>query len=80
MDNLNFDILSLNVRCLGDHTKGRKIFIAQKARLTQKGLFFYKKPIVCKNMNRYRQISLVVIGSVFFSHGKSDARLVLIAF
>ena len=61
MDDLNFDILSLNVRGLGDHKKGEIYSITLRSTSHAKGLFFYKKPTVCKRMNRYGQISLVMV-------------------
>ena len=61
MDDLDFDILSLNVRGLGDHTKRRKIFNYAKKHVSRKGVIFCKKPILCKRMNRYGQTSLVVV-------------------
>ena len=54
MDDLDIDILSLNVRGLGDHTKRRNIFNYAKKHA-------YKQPTVCKGINRYGQTSLVVV-------------------
>ena len=61
--------------------KGERHSITLKSTSHAKGLFFYKKPTVCNRMNRYGQTSLVVVQvHMFFLHGKSDARGILIAF
>ena len=41
--------------------KGERYSITLKSTSHAKGLFFYKKPTVCKRMNRYGQTSLVVV-------------------
>ena len=43
MDDLDFDILSLNVRGLGDHTKRRKIFNYTKKHVSRKGVIFLQE-------------------------------------
>ena len=74
MDDLDFDILSLNVRGLGDHTKGERYSVMLKISSHAKGLFFYKKSTVCKRMNRYGQTSLVVVQVLCSSRMESQTR------
>ena len=61
MDDLDFDILSLNVRGLGDHTKTRKIFNYAKKHVSRKGVIFQQETHSVQKMNRYGQTSLVVV-------------------
>ena len=81
MDDLDFDILSLNVRGLGDHTKRRKIFNYAKKHISRKGVIFLQEThSVQKDEQVWTNQFGCGTGSVFFLHGKSDARGVLIAF
>ena len=81
MDDLDFDILSLNVRGLSDHTKRQKIFNYTKKHVSGKGVIFLQET---HSVQRDEQVWTNQFGcgtgSVFFSHGKSDARGILIAF
>ena len=81
MYDLDFDILSLNVRGLGDHTKRRKIFNYIKKHVSRNGVIFLQEThSVQKDEQVWTNQFGCGTGSVFFSHGKSDARGVLIAF
>ena len=81
MDDLHFDILSLNVRGLGDHAKRRKIFNYAKKHVSHKGVIFLQEThSVQKDEQVWTNQFGCDTGSVFFSHGKSDSRGVLIAF
>ena len=80
MDDLGFDILSLNVRGLGDHTKRRKIFNYAKKHISRKGVIFLQEThSVQKDEHVWTNQFGRGTGSVFFSHGKSDASRILIA-
>ena len=81
MDDLDFDILSLNVRGSGDHTKRRKIFNYAKKHVSREGVIYQQETYSVQNDEQVwtNQFGCGT-GSVFFSHGKSDARGVLIAF
>ena len=80
MDGLDFDILSLNVRSLGDHTKRRKIFNYAKRHISCEGAIFLQEThSVQKDEHVWTNQFGCSNCSVFFSHRKSDARGTIIA-
>ena len=81
MNELNFDVISLNTRGLGNFTKQKKIFNYVKKRVSQRGIILlWETHSVQKDENvRTNQFGCGK-RSVIFSYGKSDARGVLVAF
>ena len=81
MDDLDFNILSLNVRGLSDHTKRQKIFNYAKKHVSRKGVIFLQEThSVQKDEQVWTDHLGCSTGSVFLLHGKSDAGGILIAF
>ena len=78
---LDFDIVSLNTAGLGDYVKRRKVFNYMTKQTSLKGSIFLQET---HSINRIEGLWTkqfgCVKGSIIFSHGKSDARGVLIAF
>ena len=60
MNELNFDVISLNTRGLGNFAKRKKIFNYVKNMYLQGESFFSKKHIVCKRTKKYGPINLDV--------------------
>ena len=82
MGDLDFDILSLNVRGLRDYTKRRKIFHYAEKHVSRKGVIFLQETHSVQEDDEQVWTNQFGCGtgSVFFSYGKSDARGILIAF
>ena len=81
MAELNFDIISLNTAGLGDFTKRRKIFNYLKQHVSRKGIVFLQEThSVRKDEKLWTNQFGCGDRSMIFSHGKSDARGVLIGF
>ena len=81
MVDLNTDIISLNTAGLGDYTKRRKIFNYLKKQVSSEGVLFLKEThSVQKDEKIWTNQFGCGQGSIVFSHCKSDARGVLVAF
>ena len=81
MVDLNIEIISLNTAGLGDNTKRRKIFNYLKKQVSFKGVVFLQEThSVQKDEKIWKNQFGCGQGSIVFSHGNSDARVVLIAF
>ena len=81
MNELNFDVISLNTRGLGNFTKRKKIFNYVKKYVSPKCI------ILLQETHSFQKDEKIWInqfgrgkGSVIFSNDKSDARSVLVAF
>ena len=58
MNELNFDVISLNTRGLGNFAKRKKIFnYVKKKHVSRRGIIFSKKHIVCKSTKKYGPIN-----------------------
>ena len=81
MASLDFGIVSLNIAGLGDYVKRRKVFNYMKKQMSPKGIIFLQETHSINKIERLwtKQFGCGK-GSIMFSHGKSDARGVLIAF
>ena len=80
MVDLNIDIISLNTAGLGDYTKRQKIFNYKK-QVSCKGVVFLQEThSVQKDEKIWTDQFGCGQGSIVFSHDKSDARGVLVAF
>ena len=81
MAGLDFDIVSLNTVGLGDYVKRRKVLNYMKKQTSPKGIIFLQET---HSVNKIEELWTKQFGygkgSIIFSHGKSDARGVLIAF
>ena len=81
MAELNLDIISLNTAGLEDFTKCRKIFNYLKKNISGEEIVFLQEThSVKKDENLLTNQFGCGDRSVIFSHGKSDARGVLIGF
>ena len=81
MAELNFDVISLNTAGLGDFIKRRKVFNYLKKHVSRKGIVFLQEThSLRKDEKMWTNQFGCGTGSIIFSHGKSDARGVLIAF
>ena len=60
MNELNFDVISLNTRGLGNFAKRKKIVNYVKKHVSRRESFFSKKHIVCKRTKKYGPINLDV--------------------
>ena len=80
MDDLNLDILSLNVKGLGDHTKRQKIFNYTKRHVSHKGVIFLQETHSVQRDEQVRTNQFGCGPGSVFLHGESDPRGVLIAF
>ena len=81
MNELNFDVISLNTRGLGNFMKRKKIFNYVKKHVSQRGIVLLQEThCVPKDEKVWTNQFGCGKGSVIFSHGKSDARGVLVAF
>ena len=81
MNELNFDVISLNTRGLGNFTKRKKIFNHVKKHISRRGIILLREThSVQKDEKVWSDQFGCGKGSVIFSHGKSDARDVLVAF
>ena len=81
MAELSFGILSLNTAGLGDYEKRRKVFNCAKQQTSRNGIIFLQETHTTKNDDTVWTNQFGCgRNSVIFSHGKSDARRVLIAF
>ena len=81
MIDLNINIISLNTAGLGDYTKWHKIFSYLKKQVSCKGVVFLQEShSVQKDEKMWTNQFGCVQGSIVFSHGKADARGVLVAF
>ena len=81
MAELNLDIISLNTAGLGDFTKRRKIFNYLKKHVSRRGIVFLQEThSVRKDEKLWTNQFGCGVRSMIFSHGKSDARGVLIGF
>ena len=81
MAELNLDIISLNTAGLGDFTKCRKIFNYLKKHVSRNRIVFLQEThSVRKNENLWINQFGCGDRSMIFSHGKSDARGMLIGF
>ena len=81
MVELNCDLVSLNTAGLRDYEKRRKVFHCLKQQISKSAIIFMQETHTVKSdekiwTNQFGCGS----GSIIFSHGKSDARGVLIAF
>ena len=81
MVELNCDLISLNTAGLRDYEKRRKVFHYLKQQVSKSATIFMQETHTVKSdekiwTNQFGCGS----GSIIFSHGKSDARGVLIAF
>ena len=81
MVELNCDLISLNTAGLRDYEKRRKVFHYLKQQISKSAITFMQETHTVKSdetlwTNQFGCGS----GSIIFSHGKSDARGVLIAF
>ena len=81
MNELNFNVISLNTRGLGNFTKQKKIFNYVKKHFSRRGIILLqethsvqKDEKVLTNQSEWGKLSVI------FSHGKWDARGVLVAF
>ena len=81
MNELNFDVISLNTRGLGNFTKRKKIFNYVNKHVSRRGIILLQET---HSMQKDEKVWTNQFGcgkgSVIFSHGKSDARCVLVAF
>ena len=81
MASLDFNIVSLNTAGLGDYVKHRKVFNYIKKQTSPKGIILLRET---QSVNKIEGLWTKQFGrgkeSIIFSHGKSDARGVLIAF
>ena len=81
MAELNLDIISLNTPGLGGFTKRRKTFKFLKKHASRKGIVFVQET---DSLRKDETLWTNQFGcgdrSMIFSHGKSDARGVLIGF
>ena len=78
MANLNFDILSWNVRWLGDYQKRRKLFnFVRKYTSKNANVFMQETHSSDKTGKQFEQLCRV---SVKFSHRTTSSKGVLIAF
>ena len=81
MNELNFDVISLNTRGLGNFAKRKKIFNYVKKHVSRRGIILLQEThSVQKDEKVWTNQFGCGKGSVIFSHGKSDARGVLVAF
>ena len=81
MADLNLDFISFNTAGLGDFTKRRKILNYLKKHVSCKGIVFLQEThSVRKDENLWMNQFGCGDRSMIFSHGKSDARGVLIGF
>ena len=81
MNELNFDVISLNTRGLGNFAKRKKIFNYVKKHVSRRGIVLLQEThSVQKDEKVWANQFGCGKGSVIFSHGKSDARGVLVAF
>ena len=78
MDDLNFDILSWNVRGLGDYQKRRKLFNWVKKHTSKNGIVFMQETHSSDKTGK--QWEQLWRGSIKFSHGTTSSKGVLIAF
>ena len=81
MNELNFDVISLNTRGLGNFAKRKKIFNYVKKHVSRRGIILLQEThSVQKDEKVWTNQFGCGKGSIIFSHGKSDARGVLVAF
>ena len=81
MNELNFDVISLNTRGLGNFVKRKKVFNYVKKHVSRRGIILLQEThSVQKDEKVWTNQFGCGKGSVIFSHGKSDARGVLDAF
>ena len=81
MNELNFDAISLNTRGPGNFTKRKKIFNYVKKHVSRRGIILLEEThSVQKDEKVWTNQFGCGKGSVIFSHGKSDATGVLVAF
>ena len=78
MDDLNFDILSWNVRGLGDYQKRCKLFNWVKKHRSKKAIVFMQETHLSDKTGK--QWEQLWRGSIKFSHGTTSSKGVLIAF
>ena len=78
MDDLNFDILSWNVRGLGDYQKRRKLFNWVKKHTSKNAIVFMQETHSSDKTGK--QWEQLWRGSIKFSHGTTSSKGVLIAF
>ena len=78
MDDLNFDILSWNVRGLGDYQKQRKLFNWVKKHTSKNAIVFMQETHSSDKTGK--QWEQLWRGSIKFSHGTTSSKGVLIAF
>ena len=81
MNELNFDVISLNTRSLGNFTKRKKIFKYVKKHVSRRDIILLQET---HSMQKDEKVWINQFGcgkgSVIFSHGESDARGILVAF
>ena len=81
MNELNFDVISLTTRGFGNFTKRKKIFNYLKKHVSRRFIILHQEThSVQKDEKVWTNQFGSGKGSVIFSHGKSDARGVLVAF
>ena len=81
MVELNCDLISLNTAGLRDYEKRRKVFHYLKQQISKSGIIFMQETHRVKSDEKiWTNHFGCGSGSIIFSHGKSDARGVLIAF
>ena len=81
MASLGFDIFSLNTAGLRDYVKHCKVFNYMKKQTSPKDIIFFRETrSINKIEGLWTKQFVCGKGSIIFSHGKSDARGILIAF
>ena len=81
MVELNCDLISLNTTGLCDYEKRRKVFHYLKQQISKSAIIFMQETNIVKSDEKIGTNQFGCgSGSTIFSHGKSDARGVLIAF
>ena len=78
MNDLNFDILSWNVRGLGDYQKRRKLFNWVKKHMSKNAIVFMQETHSSDKIGK--QWEQLWRGSIKFSRGTTSSKGVLIAF
>ena len=78
MADLNFDILSWNVRGLGDYQKRRKLFSWVKKHMSKNAIVFMQETHLSDKTGK--QWEQLWRGSIRFSHGTTSSKGVPIAF
>ena len=80
MNELNFDVISLSTRGLGNFTKRKKIFNHVKKHVSRRGIILQETHSVQKDKEVWTNQFGCGKGSVIISHNKSDTRGELVAF